>query len=138
VRHRVQSGEERLDAAHGERLPAPDRVPLQVFLNPRPVWGDRQVAVAPKRPSQARQGAFRVLYVYLQQPLFFPREAEQLLLLQHQRLHLLEDDLGGRGPQAIELLPEGGGGGVRRGCKEVRAAPLHAHGRHKRGEVGAR
>src|SRR5215217_7226189 len=138
VRHGVQAGEERLDAAHGKRLPAPDRVPFQVLADPGPVGGDRQLVIAYERVYQAAQGAFRILQVYLQQTLFFAREAEQLLLVAHEQLYLFEDDLRRRGPQALELLPEGGDGGVWRGGQEVRAAPLHAHGRDQRGEVGAR
>jgi hypothetical protein len=123
----MQAGEEGLDAAEGQRLPALDQVPLQVLLHPRPVRSKRQVMVASQRIYQPLKGALGIAQVDLQQACLVGREGtELLLLLLYERLHLLMHDLGGRGPETFELLPEGSERDVGWRGQEVRAAARRA------------
>src|SRR5215204_5142561 len=103
----MQAGEEGLHAAEGEYLPALYRVPLEVFLDPLPVGGDRQLVVAPQRVYQLLQRALRVAQVDLKQACLVKRKETYLFFLRlHEHLHFCMHDLRGRGPQALELLLE--------------------------------
>src|SRR5215216_4227680 len=104
----MQSGEECLDAAYGESLPALEPVALKALLDPGPVRGEYQVVIAPQLVHQPLEGALGIAQVDLEQSCLFGREVTELLLLYpHERLHLLVHNLRRRGPQAFEFLPEG-------------------------------
>jgi hypothetical protein len=75
---RMQSGEQCLDAAYGESLPALELVALKVFVDPGPVRGERQGVVASQFVHQPLQGALRIAQVDLQQACLFGREEPEL------------------------------------------------------------